>query len=38
MKIQFNKKPSVTEQEKDLKNQQELIKQQYDRIKKLKGD
>tara|TARA_R100000482_G_C5110313_1_gene140176 strand:- start:302 stop:415 length:114 start_codon:yes stop_codon:yes gene_type:complete len=32
LKIRFNKKPTVSEQEKDLKRQQEQIKKQYERI------
>ena len=38
MRIRFNKKPTVSEQERDLRRQQEQIKQQYNRIKKLNGD
>jgi len=38
LRIRFNKKPTVSEQEKDLKRQQEQIKKQYELIKKLNGD
>ena len=38
MRIRFNKKPTVSEQEKDLKRQKEQIKKQYELIKKLNGD
>tara|TARA_R100001594_G_C4016355_1_gene258151 strand:+ start:693 stop:812 length:120 start_codon:yes stop_codon:yes gene_type:complete len=37
MKLRF-KKPTVSEQELDLKKQQEQIKKQYELIKKLTGD
>tara|TARA_R100001163_G_C4986628_1_gene140754 strand:- start:199 stop:315 length:117 start_codon:yes stop_codon:yes gene_type:complete len=38
MRIRFNKKPTVSAQEKDLKRQKEQIKKQYELIKKLNGD
>jgi hypothetical protein len=38
LRIRFNKKPTVSEQEKNIKDQKAQIKQQYDRIKKLNGD
>ena len=37
MKLRL-KKPTVAEQELDLKNQQAQIKKQYELIKKLNGD